>query len=434
MPHLIRAAPGDLDATFGFGGKVLWDSPNNLNYYGKAVAVQPDGKILVAGTENNIGYGGGSRIIRFNPNGTLDSTFGTNGIITFPGIANGIAIQPDGKIVVAGTTVNQGGAFFIYPHIARYNPNGSLHADTNHIDWWQLLDIEAYTACRYGFLKAVVIQPDGKIVAGGDVTGVNPETCISNYSPSLSTLDYDMLVVRLTADFMPDSTFSGDGIVKASPFFSSRAHVNAMSLNQSNGKIALGGYTGFNDQTTNNFGIVIIDPYGSIDYSFNFGFYGTDFSARDDRVYGLAFEPDGKIVAGGTATVNAYFFGAIQRFALARFNTDGSLDTTFGTSGKVINGFSQTGDASYGLARQADGKIVQAGRAYFNSDFALKRYNLNGTLDSTFSVDGNQTTDFFNNSADVGRAVAIQADGKIVVAGDMSNGASTDVALARYLP
>ncbi|MBA2434942.1 MAG: hypothetical protein H0V54_07660, partial [Chthoniobacterales bacterium] len=155
----------------------------------------------------------------------------------------------------------------------------------------------------------------------------------------------------------------------------------------------------------------------------------TDFGTIIDEARAVAVQPDGKIVTAG-ATVGGNFFD----FALARYNTDGSLDITFGTGGKVTTAFNTNNDEAFAVALQADGKIVAAGFAVIGGtdDFALARYNTNGSLDTTFGTGGKVTT-AFGSSIDRAHAVAVQPDGKIVAAGRaVIGGGSFDFALARY--
>ena len=150
----------------------------------------------------------------------------------------------------------------------------------------------------------------------------------------------------------------------------------------------------------------------------------TSFTDQDDEVHAVAIQPDGKIVAAGSAGPDA--------FALARYNADGTLDTQFGESGMVTTDFTDGQDVAFGVAIQADGKIVAAGAAGYAS-FALARYGTDGTLDPTFG-DGGMVTTNFTNEGDFARDVAIQTDGKIVAAGPSSGGGAADFALARYDP
>lgn len=170
---------------------------------------------------------------------------------------------------------------------------------------------------------------------------------------------------------------------------------------------------------------------GDLDQTFGTGGrVNTDFMNSFDFAFALAVQPDGKIIAAGES---------VSDFALARYNTDGSLDASFGAGGKVTTDFSDTPTLIRDLALQPDGKIIAIGdvnnQTSTSFDFALARYNSDGSLDTTFGKGGKVTTDFGNNSADIGIAVALQSDGKIVVTGLVSrNGAPTTqhFGLARY--
>ncbi len=142
----------------------------------------------------------------------------------------------------------------------------------------------------------------------------------------------------------------------------------------------------------------------------------------------VAIEPDGQIVVAGYTLAN----GSNYDFALWRINIDGSVDTGFGTGGKVTTDFGGANDFGWSVAIEPDGQIVVAGQAYNGSDgdFALARYNSDGSLDTTFDTDGKVTTDFAGGS-DYGWSVAIQAGGQIVVAGQAYGGSTVDFALAR---
>ena len=170
---------------------------------------------------------------------------------------------------------------------------------------------------------------------------------------------------------------------------------------------------------------------GDLDPSFGRdGKVTTDFAGGGDQAQAVAIQGDGKIVAAG---IDRNLSG-VGDFALARYNPDGSLDTTFDTDGLVTTDFIGQTDQAYAVAIQGDGKIVAAGRAFLGStreEFALARYNPDGSLDTTFDGDGKVTTDFaaFNDNA---RAVVIQGDGRIVAAGFAVVSGTNDFALARY--
>jgi uncharacterized delta-60 repeat protein len=168
---------------------------------------------------------------------------------------------------------------------------------------------------------------------------------------------------------------------------------------------------------------------GDLDTSFGTsGKVTTQIGSSRSEALAIAVQTDAKFVAAGYSSN-----GANIDFALARYNSDGSLDTAFGSGGKVVTDIGNTDNASFALAIQQDGKLVAAGSSFngVNDDFAVVRYNSNGTLDDTFGTGGIVATNF-NNSSETIDAIAIQSDGKIVVAGYILNGSFFDFALARY--
>src|SRR5919106_1268573 len=222
-----------------------------------------------------------------------------------------------------------------------------------------------------------------------------------------------------------DPTFDGDGKVTTDfPGFSDQAHGMAI---QADGKIVAAGFSG--PSANRNFALARYNTDGSLDTTFDGdGKVTTDFAGSIDAALGVAIQADGKIVAGGRAVVSGN-----QDFALVRYNADGSLDTTFDGDGKVTTDFAGASDQASGVAIQANGKIVAAGRAFVSgtSDFGLARYNADGSLDPTFSGDGKVTTDFAGDT-DEARGMAIQANGRIVAAGVATVSGNQDFALARY--
>ncbi|MFG2985674.1 calcium-binding protein [Streptomyces sp. NPDC048258] len=379
-PGVALAAPGDLDPTFGTGGTVTTDFEGG-NDVARGVAVQADGKIVAAGA----GGAGDFTLARYNTDGSLDTTFDTDGKVTtdFAGgndRANGVVVQADGKIVAAG------GAGFDFG-LARYNTDGSL--DTTFGTGGKV--ITGFFAGDEAF--GVALQADGKIVAaGGTDTGSSTNT--------------DFALARYNTDGSLDTTFDTDGKV-TTDFALGFDQAHGVKV-QADGKIVAAG----EGESAGNvdFALARYNTNGSLDTTFDTdGKVTTDFGGTE-RAFGVALQADGKIVAAGGSTA----------FSLARYNTNGSLDTSFDTDGKVTTAFA--GQAN-GVALQADGKIVAAGGP---GDFALARYNTNGSLDTSFGTGGTVTTNF--GTFDNARGVALQADGKIVAAGQ----AGTDFGLARY--
>ena len=168
---------------------------------------------------------------------------------------------------------------------------------------------------------------------------------------------------------------------------------------------------------------------GDLDTSFDTdGKVSTPILSGADEANSVVLQSDGKIVAAGSS-----YNGSNYDFAVVRYNTDGSLDTTFGTGGKVTTSIGSDSDVANSVVLQSDGKIVAAGYSHngSNYDFAIVRYNTNGSLDTTFDADGKQTTSI-GSGTDGANSAVLQSDGKIVAAGYSHNGTNTDFAVVRY--
>jgi uncharacterized delta-60 repeat protein len=224
-----------------------------------------------------------------------------------------------------------------------------------------------------------------------------------------------------------DPSFSLDGKVITS-IGSADDFCQAAAL-QSDGKIVLAGFSVVSG-TNADFAMVRFDADGTIDNTFGSGGKVTlDFMGDDDRCSAIAIQPDGKILLAGYC-----FNGAELDFALARFNSDGSPDNSFSSDGKVSIDFSNSIDRANSIVLQNDGKILLAGLSNLSGtlDFAMLRFNTNGTLDNTFDADGRMLSDFAGRE-EYAMAIALQMDGKIVVAGASADSIGTDNAVARYL-
>jgi uncharacterized delta-60 repeat protein/uncharacterized repeat protein (TIGR01451 family) len=251
--------------------------------------------------------------------------------------------------------------------------------------------------------------------------------------PSLTLLGAVALVVAIAnpAAAPPgdlDTTFDGDGQVTTN-FAAATAETRGLAI-QGDGKIVAAGRV--DGSGTRDFALARYNSDGSLDTTLDGdGKVTTDFDAGLDFGYAVAIQADGKIVAAGYADVSG-----TRDFAVARYNADGSLDTTFDGDGKVTTDFADSTDVAWGMAIQGDGKIVAAGLADVSGtgDFALARYNPDGSLDITFDTDGKVTTDFAAGSPDLAYAVALQGDGKIVAAGVAVISGTNDFAVARYNP
>ncbi|MCR4303793.1 MAG: Ig-like domain-containing protein [Gallionella sp.] len=407
----IRPVPGTLDTTFNTTGKVITAvGPGDVIYTATGVALQPDGKIVVTGSASN-GSDEDFALLRYNSDGSLDTTFNTTGmVITAIGaghdVAAAIVIQPDGKIVVAGRAHNGFNNDFA---LLRYNPDGSLDT-TFGFTGMVLTAIGQIDDLAF----AVALQPDGKIlVAGSTNNGV----------------DWDIALARYNSGGSLDTTFNTTGKV-ITAVGSSNDLAAALTL-QADGKIVVAGAS-WNGHDYD-FTLLRYNSDGSLDTTFNAtGKVINDVKkiTKDDNAHGVALQPDGKILVAGSS-----FNGYDDDFALLRYNPDGSLDTTFNITGTVITDVGGNNDALTSIALQPDGKIVVAGYAYDNttSELALVRYTPDGSLDTTFNATGKVLTDVGNNK-DLANAVVLQPDGKIVAAGYASNGVSYDFALVRYWP
>ncbi|WP_018616587.1 Ig-like domain-containing protein [Segetibacter koreensis] len=385
--------PGTLDSAFGKNGIVRTEFDGSGSPYGasgKQVLTQKNGTLYLV-FETNLQ----TVITRILANGTIDTTYGNNGYTEAIGIRVGISygvpavLQNDGKVVIAGTSSSGLDEDFA---LARYNTNGTLDSTFSQ-DGVQITDVDG----QFDVARSVAIQNDGKILVAGTA------------------------LVRYNTDGTLDSTFSTDG-KQLTDFF-----VFPVTL-QSDGKIIIAG-RGDQPVVNHTFVLARYNPDGTLDSAFaQNGKQTTDFSSGDDEAYSVAIQSDGKIVLAGVA--NKYSNSGTPDFALARYNADGTPDTTFSTDGKLTTDFEFGDDEANAVSIQSDGKIVAAGicnQSTLNSGSALARYNTDGTIDSTFSGDGKQITNFGSGYVEV-RSMAVQSDGKIVVAGS----SGIDFALARY--
>jgi uncharacterized delta-60 repeat protein len=217
-----------------------------------------------------------------------------------------------------------------------------------------------------------------------------------------------------------DSSFDSDGKV-ITVFGASNESANSIAI-QGDGKIVVAGAS--NNGANNEFAVARYNTNGSLDSSYDSDGKVTTTIGSNAEAYSVAIQSDGKIVVAGNTNI-----GGRDTIAVARYNTDGSLDSSFDSDGKVTT---TIGEADYAtsVVVQSDGKIVVAGSSATggNSDFALIRYNSDGSLDSSFDP----AITPIGSSSDFGNSVAIQSDGKIVVAGSSNNGSDNEFAVARY--
>ncbi len=398
---VVYAAPGDLDPSFDVDGKVT--TTVGTSDAARGIAVQDDGKIVVVGSTSPRKFA----VVRYNADGTLDTTFDVDGIVTTTIMANADAnavVLHNGKIVVGGSATPGGS-----PHalaVARYNDDGSLDT-TFDGDGVASVVIAGGT----GFGNALAISTSDKIVIAGSTVG------------AMST---DFALARFNDDGSLDTTFDVDGKLTTA--------VDAMKTDIAygvvvapSGKIIAVGEDDFtNGGSGSGWAIVRYNDDGSLDTTFDGdGIKTLTPSGNRNQLRAVALQPDGKIVAAGSVSPSEFDVGVV------RLNDDGSLDTSFdgdGIASPRIMGSQEIGRA---LAIQPDGKIVVAGGTGSSVavNFLVMRFNSDGSLDTTFGTGGVVITDF-TGSTDDGNAIALQpTDGKIVVAG-VANGNKFGV--ARY--
>jgi uncharacterized delta-60 repeat protein len=376
---LMRLTPdGRIDPGFGVAGQVP-DVLGDVDAYVLAVAVQADSRILIAGLDD---WGRSCdcdfALARFLPDGLRDREFGSDGIVKtdFAGsmdVANAMALLPDGRIVLAGQALRSSHDIAL----ARYMPDGGL--DASFGDGGKVAtDLRGYDAAA-----AVAIQPDGRILVAA--------TSQNKGSFDSDIFDGDIAAVRYRADGTLDREFGTNGATFV------------------------------------------------------------DFGGSDDQARDMVLLPDGRIViAGHTRPLHPPLHHLENPdFALARLNPDGSFDGGFGKDGRVTTDFAGHMDLAYTLIAQPDGKVVAAGETRpkispTGFDFALVRYLADGRLDPTFGERGKVITDIKGlRPDDHARGLALQPDGRLVLVGvsdryDRSAPRATrttrSLALARYLP
>ena len=392
----VHAADGDLDLGFGAGGKVITDFSGGADW-AFGIAVQTDGKIILGG-RTEIGGSSDFGVSRYNSDGTLDVSFGTSGKakIDFYGFNDGcfaLALQSDGKIVAAGGAFGAAGDNNFA--MTRLNPDGSIDASFGTGGKVS----EDLNSGSNDEAISVAIQNDGKIIA-----------CVGQAVSQTA----DWIVVRYNSDGTPDAGFGIGGKV-TTDFFGDDDGAGKIAI-QNDGKIVVAGYAGF-PNGINDFAVARYNPDGSPDATFGIGGkVTTDFFGESDSAFAVVIQNDGKILTAGLATPNIFDVD----FALVRYNSDGTLDGSFGVGGLVTTDFFGGLDSVRSVVLQCDGKILAAGTAYDNAaDFALARYDTNGILDPTFGNAGKVTTNIVGS--DFATDMTMQGDGKIVMSGFSSD-------------
>ena len=392
---LASANAGGPDPTFGAAGAVILAAdPAQTNYaYVNGIVVQPDAKIVMVGYAS---VDGGS-LYRLAPSGVLDATFGTGGRVdTFISSPFGLALQPDGKFVVGGSSST--GLVLI-----RFNADGTL--DTS---FGAFGTADTHFGTLGGYVRKVLVQPDGKIIAIG----------ITNYASSTT---YNAVAV---ARFLPngslDTTFGGGG-TQIQAFSSGSNVASADAVLQSDGKIVIVGYLFDTDYSPV---LVRFTSAGQPDPGFS---TAAPAAMGFTLLYGVVVQADGKLVLSGGGTVQVMH---------ARLNSDGTPDGSYGTAGVAATPVSGYNGFGRGLALQPDGKVVSLLQDSGDPPLPrIVRLTTAGTLDASFGSAGIAAIPV--GSRNYPSSMALQPDGKILAAGEIDTGTGTDrvahYGIARYL-
>jgi uncharacterized delta-60 repeat protein len=396
----IAQSPGDLDKSFGNGGKV---NVGITGYYdvGKSMALQNDGKIVVVGYgKESLASFKGLSMTRYLQNGEMDNEFGNYGVIhrvtmDLEGEANSVVIQKDNKILVAGYSISPA-TNNEEVTLIRFTENGNVDKSFGNKGF-----IVTEVSSEKDNAESVAIQRDGKIVVVGS-TDHKPTT--------------DIVLIRYDENGSIDYSFGINGIVITD--INSSLDIGKSLVIQSDGKIIVSGFT----HIINKFFMTLLryDSNGVLDPTFgNGGILITEINGRRGKM-DMAIQNDGKIILVGPSEVESS-----HHFTVLRFNNNGSLDKGFGNNGvtkTIIGNYSE----AESVALDLNGNIVVAGTTELgNEEFVVAMYNQGGMLVREFGLDGIVKTSFIKNSVDRAHSVVIDNDGNIIVAGETKNGYTT---------
>jgi uncharacterized delta-60 repeat protein len=395
------AATGDLDTSFGDGGRTTVDFGGSEDF--GRTAVQPDGKIIAVGTTTNAVNQGDTTafaIARLLPDGSLDTGFGDTGTgLQIYGLgpearARGVVVQADGKIVVAGV----GGATSRVFTFIRLNPNGTADRSfgTNGVTG---VDIGPSSED----LESVALAPDGKIVAVGATSAPRADD------------SGDLAVVRLTPDGAPDASFGGGDAKFTLNTGTTEALTSVVVL--PDGRITAAG-SNIDDSE-----VIQLTPGGNLDTSFGSGGVATFRADPNSPVlvniaFGIERLPDGKLLVPGTTVTVDQAAGTLDSgdFTVARLLPDGTLDPSFDTDGQQTIDFGGDEETAVDVALQENGSILVSGSpGEDGTGFNVARLTSSGALDPSFGSGGRASV--FFGVRTVGGTLVLQPGGKAVIAG-----------------
>ncbi|MGR9085514.1 MAG: thrombospondin type 3 repeat-containing protein, partial [Gammaproteobacteria bacterium] len=411
--RLPAAIPGTLDPGFHEDGKVTTEAGTEFST-AEALIQQADGKLVGAGIGKNLLENERFTVVRYNTDGTRDSGFGVSGIVsTLVGNGNSAAFavtqQSNGSLVVAGQSFNISNDDFT---LVRYTSAGALDTSFNGTGT---------------VITPVDFDDDGAYAVIQD----NPGTLTAaGFSRSFGNANFALVRYNLNGSL--DTSFSEDGKV-TTDFGNDGDDVAFALIKQSDGKLVAAGFS--HNGNNEDFALARYNVNGSPDTGFSGdGLVRTDFDSGQDRALSVVQQQDGKLVVAGFSNVSGSTV-----IALARYNTNGTLDKSFSNDGKLRTAVGTSDDRAFKVLQQFDGKLLVAGfsqKSANDSDFVIVRYNINGSLDTSFSGNGKLTTSFGtaqDPGIDQALTAVMQSDENIVLAGTSNIGEGSRIALARYL-
>jgi len=412
LPNMAYSASTDLDLSFGTGGKVLSAVGKNSVIY--SVALQADSKIIAVGQGMSATGQTAMAVLRYLPDGKLDTSFGSakNGMVTATvktgTLANDVALQSDGKIVIVAQELANTGEFIV----ARLLNDGNF--DPSFAGTGKVFTPMAPLG-KPAYANALLIQPDGKIVVAG--------------SSESSATNLDITLVRYNQDGNLDPNFGMGGKVVTS-LSAGRDEAQDVIM-QSDGKIVVGGKS-FNGKY-DDFALVRYHSNGTLDNTF--GINGVVILPADSNggmIHSLALQADGRILAAGMS-----HNGVNENFAAVRLLQNGSLDNSFAGTGKMVISFGAVDSTAYSVAMQSNGNILLSGygdKSPGMSLFALARLLPDGTPDALFGSNGKILTEISPPNLESAAQLVVQNDGRILVAGSSSRSSTeSQFALVRYM-
>ncbi|MEW6194356.1 MAG: T9SS type A sorting domain-containing protein [Bacteroidota bacterium] len=408
----VLNSDGSYDTSFSGDGQVVFEAIPGETNNANTILIQPDSKIIVLGSfdyDISPDYQGVT-IIRFNADGTFDDSFSGDGFV-ITDLALGLVklkkgyLQNDGKIIAVGAASSNGVDLYI---TVRFNSDGSLD-NSFGLDGIWYFNVSGY----FESIQTITVQPDNKIITAGAVINSNNTT--------------DILIARQDESGSVDGTFGGVGFVEMNLVRGSGYPTNVSQ--QSDGKFLIGG-TAFIDGEK--FSLVRFNQNGSIDPTLDYD--GVAYDRTDLNTFNystsMAIQSDNKIIVGGYSKINIYTYD----FMLTRFNTDGSIDNTFGNNGIVTTDINSRNDYLEDIKLQSDHKIVGVG--YSNTgtttpNLILARYNSNGSIDNSFGINGIVEYNYPGYNL-YGVSLSLLNDGKVVVSGDYIGSGVRGVFIARF--